>query len=206
MRPHPQAGRYRDGTLKRHEKLLHPVACLIMSGLLLLSLGARAETATAEQGYLLALYKHLHTNPELSFHEQETSARIAKELGDIGFEVTAGVGGFGVVAVMKNGPGPTLLLRTDMDALPVQEQTGLPYASKTTAVREDGTAVPVMHACGHDLHMTVFVGTARRLSSTRDAWKGTLVLVAQPKGSLALVTKSTSAINIGDAIRNEADR
>jgi len=155
-------------------------AFITVSILLAVSPVAHAESAMREQAYLLALYEHLHTNPELSFQEQATSARIAQELGDTGFRVTKGVGGFGVVAVLENGSGPTLMLRTDMDALPVEEQTGLPYASTSTAIQDDGTTVPVMHACGHDLHMTVLVGTARRLVAERNTWRGTLLLIAQP--------------------------
>jgi amidohydrolase len=153
---------------------------IIIPGLLALSLAAQAQTEQSEQDYLLGLYQHLHANPELSFQEKSTSARIARELREIGFSVTQGVGGYSVVALMENGEGPTLMLRTDMDALPVQEQTGLPYASESKATAEDGALVPVMHACGHDIHMTVLVGTARRLAATRDTWKGTLLLVAQP--------------------------
>ena len=155
-------------------------AFITVSILLAVTPVAHAESAMREQAYLLALYEHLHTNPELSFQEQATSARIAQELSDTGFRVTKGVGGFGIVAVLENGSGPTLMLRTDMDALPVEEQTELPYASTSTAIQDDGTTVPVMHACGHDLHMTVLVGTARRLVAERDTWRGTLLLIAQP--------------------------
>ena len=127
-----------------------------------------------------ALYKHIHSHPELSLQEAETSARLAQELEGTGFEVTRNVGGFGLVAVCHNGPGPTVLVRTEMDALPVEEQTGLPYASTVWAVDRHGQRVPVMHACGHDVHMAVWVGTARVLASLRDRWQGTLVFIAQP--------------------------
>lgn len=130
--------------------------------------------------YLESLYIHLHRNPEISFQEKRTSARIAGELRQAGFEVTEHVGGYGVVGVMRNGAGPTILLRTDMDALPVREMTGLPYASKVKTVDDQGNEVSVMHACGHDIHMTVFVGTARRLKAMRNQWRGTLVMIAQP--------------------------
>ena len=130
--------------------------------------------------YLESLYTHLHRNPEISFHEKNTSARIASELRQSGFEVTEHVGGYGVVGVMRNGKGPTILLRTDMDALPVREMTGLPYASKVTTVDDQGNEVSVMHACGHDIHMTVFVGTARRLNAMRNQWRGTIVMIGQP--------------------------
>src|SRR5215470_2105156 len=102
---------------------------------------------------LEALYLDLHQNPELSLHEEKTSAKLAARLRALGYEVTERVGGFGVVAVMKNGKGPTVLVRADMDALPVEERTGLPYASKVRVKNDDGVEVPVMHACGHDVHM-----------------------------------------------------
>ena len=128
----------------------------------------------------LELYKHLHTHPELSLHEELTSRRVADELKRAGFEVTVGVGGFGVVGVLRNGAGPTILVRTEMDALPVKEQTGLPYASQTRAVDDSGNEVNVMHACGHDIHMAVFAGTASSLTALKDHWHGTLVLIGQP--------------------------
>ncbi len=129
---------------------------------------------------LVALYKDLHANPELSLHEEQTAVRIAKELRDAGLEVSEKVGGHGVVGVLKNGAGPVILVRTDLDALPVKEQTGLPYAS-TRIVKDDlGREVPVMHACGHDIHMACFIGTARVLSQRRDQWSGTVVMIGQP--------------------------
>ncbi len=134
----------------------------------------------AEYPSLSALYTDLHTHPELSLMEEKTSAKVAAELRSAGFEVTEKFGGTGVVGVLRNGPGPTLLIRTDMDALPVKEDTGLPYASTVRTLNLSGTEVPVMHACGHDIHMTVFVGTARVLAGMRDKWAGTLVLVGQP--------------------------
>jgi len=130
--------------------------------------------------YLEDLYKHLHRNPELSFYEKETSKRLAEEMRKIGFEVTENIGGYGVVAVLKNGKGPTVLLRTDTDALPVLEQTGTPYASTVKTKDEAGNEVPVMHACGHDMHMTVWVGVARALKELKSKWKGTIVMIAQP--------------------------
>ena len=136
--------------------------------------------AAADTPYLTALYKQLHASPELSLAETATAARMAAEVKPLGFQVTTGVGGTGVVAVMVNGPGPILLIRTDMDALPVKEATGLPYASKVEVKAPDGSAIPVMHACGHDIHMSVWVGVARRMAAMKDAWAGTLVLIAQP--------------------------
>jgi amidohydrolase len=131
-----------------------------------------------------AFYVDLHRNPELSLHEERTSAKVAERLRALGYEVTDHVGGFGVVGVMKNGKGPTVLLRADMDALPVEERTGLPYASKVTTKDASGATVPVMHACGHDVHMTSLVGAAAMLAKARSRWKGTLVLVGQPAEEL----------------------
>ena len=131
------------------------------------------QTAIQEDyAYLESLYLHLHRNPELSFHEAKTSERMATELRELGFTVTEKVGGYGVVGVLQNGDGPTVLLRTDMDALPILEKTGKPYASTVTTVDEHGNTVSVMHACAHDVNMTVFTGTARRLTSMTDQWKG----------------------------------
>ncbi len=128
----------------------------------------------------IALYQHLHANPELSLQEVKTAARVAEELRQAGYNVTTNVGGHGVVGVLKNGSGPTVLVRADMDALPVQEQTGLPYASTATTKDRAGNEVSVMHACGHDIHMTSFIGTAQVLAQLKDRWQGTLVMVGQP--------------------------
>jgi amidohydrolase len=136
---------------------------------------------------LVAVYKDLHAHPELSLHEERTSALLAAELRKAGFAVTERVGkyaqggvGYGVVAILKNGAGPTVLVRTDMDALPVEEMTGLPYASHVHTKDDTGNTVGVMHACGHDLHMACFLGTARTLASLKDRWRGTLMLIGQP--------------------------
>ncbi len=131
-------------------------------------------------GRYVMLYKSLHAHPELSFEEKQTSRRIADELREAGFQVTERVGGYGVVAVLENGDGPTVLVRTDLDALPIVEQTGLPYASKVTVEGSDGASVGVMHACGHDMHMANLIGTADWLASHREAWSGTVVLIGQP--------------------------
>lgn len=125
------------------------------------------------------LYKHLHQNPELSFQEFETAKRIGQELKSLGFEVTPNFGGTSLVGVFKNGDGPTIMIRTDMDALPIEEKTGLPYASKVKAKSPEGDIVHVMHACGHDMHMTVFVGVATTLVRLKDQWKGTLIAISQ---------------------------
>jgi hippurate hydrolase len=127
-----------------------------------------------------AYYLDLHQNPELSGHEEKTAAKLADRLRKLGYEVTTGVGGAGVVALMRNGSGPTLMLRADMDALPVEEKTGLPYASKVTVKGSGGGVVPVMHACGHDVHMTSLVGAATLLAKMKDRWRGTLFLIGQP--------------------------
>lgn len=127
-----------------------------------------------------ALYKQLHMFPELSHEEEKTAARLAKELKTLGFEVTEKVGGHGVVGIFKNGDGPTVLIRTDMDALPIIEQTKLPYASKQRTRDKDGNEVGIMHACGHDMHMTCWTGTARVLVGLKKYWKGTLIFIGQP--------------------------
>lgn len=130
--------------------------------------------------YLKDLYTHLHSNPELSHLEEKTAARVAKELRLAGYQVTEKVGGHGVVAVLKNGSGPVVLLRTDLDALPVKEQTGLPYASSRTQKDITGEIVPVMHACGHDMHMTTVIGAARFLGKNTNLFNGTVVVIGQP--------------------------
>jgi amidohydrolase len=127
-----------------------------------------------------AFYKELHLHPELSLMEKNTSAKLAADLRSSGFEVTEHFGGYGVVAVMKNGNGPTLLIRSDMDGLPVEEATGLAYASKTRTTDLSGRDQPVMHACGHDIHMSVLTETGRAMASIKDAWSGTLILIGQP--------------------------
>ena len=134
------------------------------------------------------VYVELHQAPELSLHEEKTAATLVQQLKPLGYDVTPNVGGHGIVAILKNGSGPTVLLRTDMDALPVLENTGLPFASKVRTA--EGT--PVMHACGHDLHMTAWLGTARYMSAHKDLWSGTLMLIAQPaeevvKGARAML-------------------
>lgn len=138
------------------------------------------EKVDAQYPTLDALYKHLHSHPELSLDEKETAARIADELKAAKCEVTTGVGGHGVVGVMKNGNGPTLMLRADMDALPIAELTKLPYASQMRTKDRRGADVGVMHACGHDVNMTCLVGTARLMNDLRERWKGTIVFVGQP--------------------------
>lgn len=129
---------------------------------------------------LHALYRELHAHPELSFAEHRTAARMAEHLTALGLAVTTGLGGTGVVGVLANGDGPVIALRADMDGLPVREETGLDYASTATGVDPKGRTVPVMHACGHDVHMTCLLGALERLAATRDEWRGTVVAVFQP--------------------------
>jgi amidohydrolase len=153
--------------------------------LALLSAVACAQTVSTkelESAYsdAHALYLDLHQNPELSSHETQTAAKLAGRLRSAGYDVTEHVGGTGVVAILKNGPGPTIMLRTELDALPVEEKTGLPYASKVHAKDDAGHDVPVMHACGHDLHMAAILGTAEMMAHSKDMWHGTLMLIGQP--------------------------
>ena len=146
------------------------------------------KAAVSELPSLLAIYKDIHSHPELSGHEQRTAALVAKELRAVGCDVTENFGKYddpklkcyGVVGVMKNGVGPTVLVRTDMDALPVHEETELPYASTVTAKNDEGRDVSVMHACGHDAHMAAFIGTARVLQRLKQDWNGTIIFVGQP--------------------------
>src|ERR1700678_141558 len=127
-----------------------------------------------------ALYLDLHQNPELSSHEMQTAAKLANQLRSLGYEVTEHVGGTGIVAILKNGAGPVVVLRTELDALPVEEKTGLTYASHIRSKDDSGHDVPVMHACGHDLHMAAIIGTATIMAHSKEGWHGTLMLIGQP--------------------------
>ncbi|PQM27034.1 amidohydrolase [Sphingopyxis lindanitolerans] len=151
---------------------------------LMLGTPAAAQDLSAEvQGQmpsLMTIYKDLHANPELSFMEVRSAGILATEARKLGFQVTEKVGGTGVVAVMKNGPGPVVLIRADMDGLPVTEQTGWPGASKVRVTTKEGVETGVMHACGHDTHMTAWIGTARLMAANKDKWSGTLVMIGQP--------------------------
>jgi amidohydrolase len=152
---------------------------------LLASLTASAQAPTAKEvdsAYpdAHALYLDLHQNPELSGHETQTAQKLAARLRSAGYDVTEHVGGTGVVAMLKNGAGPTIMLRTELDALPVEEKTGLPYASKVHAKDDSGRDLPVMHACGHDLHMAAILGTAEIMARSKNTWHGTLILIGQP--------------------------
>ncbi len=139
---------------------------------------------------LVGLYKDLHSHPELSLQETRTAGIVADKLRPLGYEVTTGIGGNGVAGVLRHGSGPTVLLRADMDALPVAEKTGLPYASTVTTTDKDGQQVPVMHACGHDMHVTCLLGAARELAADTDGWRGKLILVFQPAEELGSGAKS----------------
>ena len=141
---------------------------------------ARSSEIDAVYPDTRALYLDLHQNPELSSHETQTAAKLAGRLRDLGYTVTEHVGGTGVVAMLKNGAGPTVMLRTELDGLPVEEETGLPYASKVRAKDDSGRDVGVMHACGHDVHMAAMFGTAAILAHNKNTWHGTLILIGQP--------------------------
>ncbi|MEP5939133.1 MAG: amidohydrolase [Erythrobacter sp.] len=164
----------------------------ILTGVAALALAVPAQAdelrddVAADMPELIALYQDLHANPELSFQEHKTAAKLAQRARDLGFEVTEGVGQTGVVAVMRNGDGPTVMLRADMDGLPVVEQTGLPYASKQIGVPASGVETGIMHACGHDTHMAAWVGAAQLLAERKDEWRGTLVMILQPAEELGL--------------------
>ena len=150
-----------------------------------LAASASAQTTTSKEIESVypdahALYLDLHQNPELSTHETQTAAKLARRLRSLGYDVTEHVGGTGIVAIMKNGAGATVMLRTELDALPVEEKTGLAYASKVRAKDDAGHDVPVMHACGHDLHMASILGAAEVMAHSKDTWHGTLMLIGQP--------------------------
>ena len=156
--------------------------CLAAAAMAVTTPAAAASLSDSIRGdmpQLMALYRDLHANPELSMLEVRTPAKVAPEMKKLGFQVTEHVGKTGVVSVLRNGPGPVLMIRADMDALPVKEQTGLPFASKVMGKLPDGSQTPVMHACGHDTHITSFLGTARRLVAMKDQWSGTLVMILQ---------------------------
>ncbi|NOU51408.1 amidohydrolase [Pseudoalteromonas sp. JBTF-M23] len=139
-----------------------------------------ASSVNDDMAQLESLYLHLHQNPELSYHEKNTAAHLAKELKQLGFDVAEHIGGHGVVGLFKNGEGPTVMIRADTDGLPIVEQTGKPYASKVKTLDKNNNEVGVMHGCGHDIHMTSFIGAAKQLIALKSQWRGTLMMVAQP--------------------------
>ncbi len=147
---------------------------------------------------LEALYKDIHTHPELSLMEERTAALLAKHMREAGYDVTEKVGGHGIVCVLKNGNGPTVMIRTDLDALPIEEQTGLPYASKVRMRDRFGREMPAMHACGHDMHMTSWLGTARVLAAMKDRWSGTLVFIGQPAEEIVAGARNMLADGLYD--------
>lgn len=154
------------------------------------SADALRDAIARDMPSLMEIYRDLHANPELSFQEFRTAEKLAAEARRLGFDVTEKVGQTGVVAVLKNGPGPVVMIRADMDGLPVEEQTGLPYASKKRGVSKSGTESGIMHACGHDTHMTAWVGTARQLVANRGKWSGTLVMILQPAEEIGAGAKA----------------
>ncbi len=169
---------------------MRPAAAALAAGLAFPALAAppsvpaRVSEALAPLGEaapgLDQLYLDLHRSPELSMQEEATAAKLSARLRALGFEVTEKVGGTGVVGVLRNGDGPVVMLRTDLDALPVEERTGVPYASRAQGKDDEGRPIPVMHACGHDLHMTAWTGAATLLARAKGSWRGTLVMVGQP--------------------------
>jgi amidohydrolase len=169
---------------------LAAAASLLLAGWAALPPARAAQRVAAEVDAVYpqaeALYLDLHRHPELSLHERQTAAKLADGLRALGFEVTTGIGGNGVVGLLRNGAGPTVMLRTELDALPVEEKTGLPYASKVRTTDDNGADVAVAHACGHDVHMSVWLATARIMAGTRNRWHGTLMLIAQPAEELGI--------------------
>jgi len=164
------------------------ICMLIILGLTIgkpaLAAGAQRVQAVPEIEALVpeieGLYRDLHEHPELAFHEERTASALAERLRALGFEVTTGVGQTGLVAILRNGSGPVVMLRTELDALPIEEKTGLPFASKSKGIDPEGNAVPVSHACGHDLHMSAWYGAAKIMARRRNSWHGTLMLIGQP--------------------------
>ena len=163
-------------------RMRHVMMAALLAAVSAPALGQDLRQAVAQdyRANLAALFDHFHRNPELSGREVQTSARMARELRALGYDVTTGVGGTGVVATLRNGAGPTVMLRADMDGLPLEERSGVANPSRARQVGPDGTEQPVMHACGHDVHITALVGTARQMIARRGSWSGTLVLIAQP--------------------------
>jgi hippurate hydrolase len=167
---------------------MKPIAAALVAALAVVSVAAAVDSSSApalaplDALYpdLEKLYIDLHQTPELSLHEEKTAAKLADRLRALGYQVTTGVGGNGIVGVLANGNGPTVMLRTDLDALPVDERTGLSFASKVRTKDDAGNDVPVMHACGHDIHMTSWVGAATLLAKAKDRWRGTTIMIGQP--------------------------
>ena len=170
--------------------LLPAIAAAALTAPMSVQADELSDAVASDMPKLMDLYRDLHEHPELSFEEVKTAAKLAVRMRALGFEVTEGVGKTGIVAVMRNGDGPTVMLRADMDGLPVTEPTGLPYASKQVAVPASGVETGVMHACGHDTHMTAWIGTAQLLAARKDQWSGTLVMIGQPAEEVGLGAKA----------------
>lgn len=160
--------------------VLIPFLTLIFSSAVFAQMHAVEQIMDENYDYLESLYEHFHAHPELSLQEENTSAKLAGELRQLGFTVTERVGGYGIVGVLENGDGPVILVRSDMDALPMREETGVPFASTQITTNNEGEETYVMHACGHDMHMAIMVGTAKVLTRQKDHWQGTLVFIGQP--------------------------
>ena len=184
---------------RRIPSLAMRFSCLtvVLGAVLAMPLTAQNHTTSAEVDKVYpdarAVYLDLHEHPELSSHETQTAAKLAGRLRELGYDVTEHVGGTGIVAILKNGPGPVVMLRTELDALPVEEKTGLPYASKVHTKDEKGQDTAVMHACGHDVHMAALIGTAEIMAQTKNSWHGTLMLIGQPAEETISGAKSMMA-------------
>ena len=184
--------------------------CALVAAMLLAAgASARADDAAriaAIYPDVERLYQDLHRNPEIAFEEKRTAATLAKRLEALGYDVTTGVGGTGIVAIMKNGEGPVVMLRTELDALPMLEKTGLPFASTATTKNDAGETVPVSHMCGHDIHMAAFAGTAELMARDRERWHGTLMLVGQPAEEIVAGRHLTTWEISGNATHGLAER
>jgi amidohydrolase len=186
------SGRASPAAFSGEQKMRPTITLIVVLFLSAASVRAESPADWTKQNLdsLVTLYRDFHQHPELSLEETQTAAKLAAAWKAAGLEVTTGVGGHGVVGVAKNGPGPTLMIRTDLDALPVVEQTGLVYASKAKAKDKDGNEVGVMHACGHDIHITSIIGVARYLMANKKLWSGTLILIGQPAEERGLGAKA----------------
>ena len=171
------------------------ITTLLLAGTAVAQSGEGAAKVNAIYPDIEKLYIDLHRNPELAFHEKRTAATLAARVKAMGYDVTTGVGGTGIVAVLKNGPGPVVMLRTELDALPIEEKTGLPFASTVKTKNDASETVSVSHMCGHDLHMAAWVGTAELMAKDRERWHGTLILVGQPAEEI--VAGATAMIRDG---------
>ena len=182
--------------MKSIATVIFVVSCFVTTVRSQTSLGSKSSLATEAQSVypeVQGLYIDLHEHPELSLHETQTAAKLAAQLRQHGYEVTEKIGGTGIVGILRNGEGPTIMLRTELDGLPVEEKTGLPYASKVTTKDDAGREVHVMQACGHDVHMAAWIGTADVMAKTKNQWRGTLMLVGQPAEERVMGAKAMIA-------------